>query len=250
MTTGFERTQARTRVFRFAATQLVEVMRNDCIRVMETDLVSLKSISMRTDDPFPVGHLLCLRIGVPEANPIDAIGAVQSIHLSDGDELGSMVVNITGMLPETKARWNQFIGSLQHDTVAQEFTPDAQPAVAPTNQWMSDDTATRLRALDAERPRLEVAPRDLGRLLKLVTQELPRQWAKVNTTDEIDVGTELDVTIRHPETNTRICMPGRVQRVSFDYEEHTGTAIVAFPKLSEKGADKLRKFAMTGRLAA
>ena len=158
MKTGFDGIQAHGWGLPFAAIQTVEVMRNDCVREMMTDRVSHQSISLRTDDPFPVGRLLCLRIDVGASRPVDAIGAVMSVELSDDDELGAMIVTLKGMLPEAETRWDKFLSTLPEPTFS--GSEELQP----------------------ERPQVDVVPKDLRSLIKLLTRELPRQWAVVHST--------------------------------------------------------------------
>jgi len=210
--------------------------------------VSMNGCYVATDRPQPLNQVVQVLLYPPgEDRGIKAMAHVRHVRTElQADEVlpAGMGLEIFAMDNDEKMRWVDYISS-----VAQVFeeTHGHQEAQSRTGYGDVGETAPEpsrgpaLRRFVRHRVRMEVEVHDLKSLFQLVSRDVSAGGIYLETTENVPIGTQVELAMSHPISRETMALAGRVVRRDAD-----GVG-VEFSSISEPQRKELLRFVLSGK---
>lgn len=184
---------------------------------------------------------------MPDQAAIEVWGSVDQVvepSHAGPDQPAGMGVQFFSMDGTSEAAWNDMIEGISGKPIAtgekiavsgSHRTPRRTPVP------MSRHTPLPLPSVPTGETSVQVRPRDIRSLVRLVNRELAAGRVRLRAGGALLPGTPLTIVIRHPTTGARISVPGQAEA-----REPNGMLSVRVLGLSQDDWRTLQRFAVTG----
>lgn len=192
-----------------------------------TDDVSYRGLFVRVDDPPRVRELIQIEAELPpDGAPFASHGMTVWAHRPEqgGDRAPGAGIQFYAM-GEERPKWEMFINHVRK-------TADLVP-----------DSRTDIDVVKREHPRFSVRfavrPRTFDELMTMYSRDVSRGGMFLATQKQLEVDTELQLDIKHPEAEQTFSIEAVVRRVSEGKSPGIG---VEFHKLGDRERDAFYEF--------
>ena len=201
-----------------------------------------------TDEPAPMKQLLRVMIYMPDQAAIDVWGSVDrvvSLSQETGAQPAGMGIQFFSMDAAAESAWNELIESVSGKPVEtrEHFSVSSCRRSGPhqTPAPISRNTPLPLPSVPTGETSVQVRPRDIRALVRLVNRDLASGRIKLQSSESLVPGTPLTLVIRHPTTGARVSIPGQAEG-----RNDNGLLSVRVLGLDQEDWRTLQRFAVTG----
>ena len=214
----------------------------------KTHSVHQAGIFIITDDPAPPKQLLRLMIYMSDQAAVEVWGSVDRVvnssDASPGQPAG-MGIQFFSMDAKSELVWNELIEGISGKPVdtKEQFSVSSSHRTGPrrTPAPLSGNTPLPLPSVPTGETSVQVRPRDIRALVRLVNRDLAAGRLKLQSSESLLPGTPLTIIIRHPTTGARVSIPGQAEA-----RMDNGMLSVRVLGLGQEDWRTLQRFAVTG----
>ena len=156
-----------------------------------------------------------------------------------------MGIQFFSMDAAAELAWNELIESVsgQSTETQEQFSAPSNRRSGPRNTPapLSRHTPLPLPSVPTGETSIQVRPRDIRALVRLVNRDLAAGRVKLQSGESLLPGTPLTVVIRHPTTGARVSIPGQAEA-----RTDSGMLSVRVLGLDQNDWRTLQRFAVTG----
>lgn len=204
-----------------------------------------------TESPAPTQQLIRCEFIMPNGPRVDVWAAVDYVippaDAGKGQPAG-MGVLFYAMDDSAKLGWRKLYEDvtgkpLPVDTRSESTTGQGRRRAMHTPAPLSRHTPLPLPTVTGDEAEVELTPRDVRSLMRLINKELARGQVLLRADGELPIGTPCAVWIRHPMSGETVSVPGQAAGMTGN-----GTLKIRVFGLSQDDFRTLQHFAVTGRV--
>jgi len=220
---------------------------------LQTADVSRVGMFVRTSSPSAVGHVVQLRIQIPNGKPpMDLMAQVRQVA-KDGDEhpLGpGMGLQFFAAGPELKNDWNAFITSLRPKPSDHSYAENSEvlrdrlppPEVRDMLRKMRESGELRQPIASGRPLFVTITPSTVERLMAVASRAERGQTLFLRVTVPAELGQRIRVVLVHPETDVEITLGAAVLRVVSGEQGELAGVQAQFDQMDHPSRARLASF--------